>query len=311
MCLRDFFRLFLVDLCETDIAIYAIPCTLTHTQRLCPFCSAQSAIKRHFSIFCSHFPGCKFSKSYWQNTCYWSHNKQSLSQTTIDIAVLLHSPFYINKCERVNVLESGMLALKMWFYCIRFERIFTLFPNIFIFHRYQNGNVSSRMCKHSKVDFPYFIWLSEIKCINVDQWKLHMRTSNSFVSEIPEYRHWFQDLTAIETVLSYQSRFLFSPLVLLFEWNGSGAVWMLLRIHFWFILIRLCFFGIIPILLWRWLERFRAVDSISPASYPMRTQWLNSEFFRFYSFVHFFRVRTQRVWVCVRVCVSTWSLDSH
>lgn len=36
----------------------------------------------------------------------------------------------------------------------------------------------SRMFKHAKivwdVDFPYFIWLSEIKCIIVDQWKLHV-----------------------------------------------------------------------------------------------------------------------------------------
>lgn len=52
-----------------------------------------------------------------------------------------------------------------------------------------------------------------------------MRTSNSFVSEIPEYRHWFQDLTAIETVLSYQSRFFILSIgaAVRMEWFGCSV----------------------------------------------------------------------------------------
>lgn len=71
------------------------------------------------------------------------------------------------------------------------------------------------------VDFPYFIWLSEIKCINVDQWKLHtyvyggeyignvlrLAKQNSQVSSS------ISVLTDIETVLSYQSLF-FSQILL-------------------------------------------------------------------------------------------------
>lgn len=89
---------------------------------------------------------------------------------------------------QVNVPKNGILPLKIRFYCIRFKRIFAIFSKPFFFSHSQkergfkrNIQTFKKVCRFSI----FHIWLSEIKCINVDQWKItHEMMYIPFESEI-------------------------------------------------------------------------------------------------------------------------------